>query len=165
MTTFERIVEIEPAYDGKQMTPPRNCGIGSAVLRVILKDPLTKQAVQFVTSLGWYKVGSHLLPPNSLTSRYWRSHSGFRETVAETSDPMPYDLGYHSATPRYEGQPQMQSNCPVTGGECYYDGSSLNAYDAWKVLIEGGDKALWSYLEEYYKSVFNKEAPEDAETD
>jgi len=46
--------------------------------------------------------------------------------------------------------------CPFLGGkECYYDGSSLNSQDAFYVLVNCGEEALWKFLEGYYKSVFD----------
>jgi hypothetical protein len=43
---------------------------------------------------------------------------------------------------------------------CYYDGSSLNASNAMLSLVNGGDSALWDFLDRYYQYVFNgKEYP------
>lgn len=99
--------------------------------------------------------------------------------------PMAADLGYHSRVPMYEGQPAMgaiktdikmddtkegiekfnitttetmkYTPCEYLDGEpCYYDGSSLNAVDVMKILIEQGSEAVWKYLEECYHEQFDK---------
>lgn len=146
MNQFEKIIEIMPAFDKRA----EGYGIGSSSLRMILRDTETKQAVQFAMYLGWYLPGS--LPESSPLTR--KVHRGFRSVAAESSDPMPFDLGYHAIAPRYEGQMLMDENCEVTGGVCYYDGSSLNAYDAWQILVADGHEGLWRFLEDYYRETF-----------
>ena len=59
--------------------------------------------------------------------------------------PVPLDLGYHSSKP-IQGYTRFQS-CQWTGGECYYDGSSMWARDAYQVLVTRGIDALWEFLE------------------
>lgn len=78
---------------------------------------------------------------------------------------MPADLGYHSKTPRYEDQLPISKSCEFCDGQpCYYDGSGLNASDAMYALVNGGDKALWDFLDAYYASVFSgEEYPTPAE--
>ena len=78
---------------------------------------------------------------------------------------MPADLGYHSKTPQYEGQEVMDDACEFCDGQpCYYDGSGLNATDAMYALVNGGETALWAFLDAYYEAVFNSGAyPEPAE--
>ena len=69
---------------------------------------------------------------------------------------LPVDLGYHSKTPRYDGQEPMADACEWCGGQsCYYDGSGLNASDAMYALVNGGGDALWEFLDAYYESVFH----------
>jgi hypothetical protein len=67
---------------------------------------------------------------------------------------MPMDVGYHSPTPRYEGQ-YGDENCHVIGKQCYYDGSSLSADIYLRTLVNKGDQALIDKLVGYYNSVFN----------
>lgn len=154
---FEQIVQISPAYDKRSKDPKKDYGIGSATLRMLLQDRETKQAVHFVIYLGWYLPGS---VPEELVQRssiHYKTHVGFRAAAAQTSDPLPVDLGYHSREPRWEGQ--TETKCDVLGGSCYYDGSGLNAYDAWAVLIKDGHDGLWKFLENYYVETFDaKEA-------
>lgn len=68
--------------------------------------------------------------------------------------PMATDLGYHSYKPHYDRQSSMGA-CKLLGGkDCYYDGSSLNANDAFYTLLNGGEKELFKFLEQYYRCVF-----------
>ena len=65
------------------------------------------------------------------------------------------DLGYHSPTPRYEGQMQMEACEFMPDGKgCFYDGSGLNADVLWRKAMEGGSEVLWSGLEGYYRELF-----------
>jgi len=69
--------------------------------------------------------------------------------------PMPADLGVHSLKPQYKDHEPVSSRCDLLKGKpCYYDGSGLNASDAFYALINGGDEGLWKFLDEYYESVF-----------
>lgn len=77
-----------------------------------------------------------------------------RMEVQELCYPIPIDLGYHSKVPMHDGQEPISKSCEFTGGACYYDGSSLNAAEAMYSLVNGGDKALWEFLEAYYEHVF-----------
>jgi len=97
-------------------------------------------AVQFVLFTGW-------LPRASKQDEYgWESIGGA----------LPADLGYHSKKPRYDGQTSIKEACEFCDGKpCYYDGSGLNAYGAMHALVNGGDAALWAFLEEYYAHVFH----------
>lgn len=107
-------------------------------------------AVSFAVNTGWLPQQTL---PNSIRYR------SIREWCAPGSAahyPMPLDLGYHSKTPRYEGQTICQDKCEYCDGKpCYYDGSGLNANDAMYALVNGGDKALWEFLDAYYECVFN----------
>ena len=78
---------------------------------------------------------------------------------------VPFDLGYHSKTPMYDDHDSIVESCEFCDGQpCYYDGSGLNANDAMYALVNGGDEALWSFLDAYYNSVFfGGEYPQPAE--
>ena len=68
---------------------------------------------------------------------------------------MPADLGCYSKTPHYDGQTPIENSCEYCDGQpCYYDGSGLNASDAMYSLVNGGEAALWKFLDDYYSSVF-----------
>ena len=59
----------------------------------------------------------------------------------------------------------MGDACEYCDGKpCYYDGSGLNANDAMYALVNGGDVALWSFLDAYYAHIFDgKDYPKPAE--
>lgn len=64
------------------------------------------------------------------------------------------DIGYHSKTPHYEGH-SPQYNCELTGGDCYYDGTSLWGNEQWREgFIHGGTEWLWPRLEQLYRHYF-----------
>jgi hypothetical protein len=99
-------------------------------------------AVQFRLMTGWEPEPAD-----------WSSPGSRRKTTLALF-PLPADLGYHSYTPRYEGQTPL-TGCPILDGKpCFYDGSGLNAEQAFTVLCNGGDEELWVFLEQYYATVF-----------
>lgn len=68
---------------------------------------------------------------------------------------LPATLYCHSKKPLYEDQQITEHNCGLCDGEpCYCVSSSLNSNDAMYSLVNGGDEALWRFLDEYYLSVF-----------
>lgn len=140
---FERSVDFLPAYDkGKEY------GIGAMKVRFVLKGP--KGAVQFLISTGWF------LPHTQRKNREWQYDFDKRFNKI---NPEGYDLGYHSPVPMYEGQTAI-GKCDVVGGECYYDGSTLNA-EAWiEPFLNGGTEWLWPRMEQEYRQYF--EGVEDA---
>ena len=141
-TQFERIVEIMPAYDKRDPNPMKNYGIHCVELRMVLRGP--KGATQFVLYTGWNL--PHVQKELDTRSAYARLHS-------RPEYPMPADLGYHSPTPRWEGQ--TASECSLLpGGVCYYGGSGLNAERIYQVLLERGSDGVWSELENYYRELF-----------
>lgn len=128
---FERVITFMPGFRC-ELTGPRSHGRhGMDMLWLLIGE---KGTVQFKLFTGW--------EPN------WVSHAKC------DFGPMPADLGYHSKTPRYEGQSLMDGECPWTGGPCYYDGSGLCADDAFKVFVSEGEDALWALMEETYQQTF-----------
>lgn len=142
MKILERITELSPAFDKRDSDPKKNYGIHGVNLRMIVKGE--DGAVQFVLYTNWQ------LP--HVTEEQRHRVSPDRMFLYE---PMPADLGYHSKKPHYEDQKPMQKSCPyVDGGECYYDGSTLNAEPVYEILLREGSDGVWKYLEDYYESLF-----------
>jgi hypothetical protein len=148
---LEHVVKFEKGYDCinfECISDSKNCKPGSGgshgshglSIRFVVKGE--EGAVQFLLYTGW-------LPQHSLCS------FGFRDCDFSGSYSfLPADLGYHSKTPKYKDQ-MMFKNCPYCDGElCYYDGSSLNANDAMYTLVNGGDEALWEFLDQFYYCIF-----------
>jgi hypothetical protein len=142
--TIERITTVYPAYDKRNPDPTKNYGIHSAELKMVLKGELG--AVQFLLYTGWYL--EHVARELYSNQRRDYEYSYFT--------PQPADLGYHSTTPRYEGQPPSDECEYLEGKPCYYDGSSLNARKPYELLITLGSEAVWKYLEEYYIEKFGE---------
>jgi hypothetical protein len=55
----------------------------------------------------------------------------------------------------YEDQRDRGDCAYLDGRPCYYDGSGLNAEDAFDVFTDEGEEALWTFLERYYEATFN----------
>ena len=135
-----------PCRFDKKCTPGNSHGKHGMEMLFLVKGE--KGAVQFVMSTGWMPFHS---PQDKIGVR--------RIQKMELSDyyPMPTDLGYHSYKPHYENHTPMKGACSVLdGAECYYDGSSLNCNDAYYAFVNGGEEALWDFLEQYYACVFEE---------
>jgi hypothetical protein len=127
-------VDFQPAFDKRNPNPAIDYGIGPMRIRFVLKGPLG--AVQWMIGTLWY-VASARRPGLD----------------RDPQRPMGWDLGYHSPAPMYDGDSPMDS-CDVLDGECYYDGSGLNADLLIENFLEHGDTYVWAALEAYYRCTF-----------
>lgn len=131
---FTRDIQFSPAFDKRHPDPRKNYGIESVTMCWLLRGPVG--VIQFKVSTGWN------LP----------------HVVRCSSDavdfPMATDLGYHSPHPMYDDHMLVSEECSVLGGPCYYDGSTLNAEEPLRLLIEQGHEAVWDHMKNYYKSLF-----------
>jgi hypothetical protein len=124
---------------------------------------------------GWVEVGTEYPNPIHSGQSYSPEKSkigtrdifnwGIPNKVGAFSYPYPADIEIHSKKPLYEGHSITVNSCDYCDGSpCYCDISGLKANDAMYALVNGGDTALWQFLEDYYKAVFKgKEYPEPAE--
>ena len=144
MSDFEKIVQVQGAYDKRDPDQKKNYGIGSMTLRFILKGE--KGATQFI-----FNTCQHLrhVADEMYTNNRSLKHNPFHG--------MGTDIGYHSPKPMYEGQTPM--DCDVLGGQCYYDGSSLQAQEFEDEFLRGGDDAVWPMLEARYRDLFDNREP------
>jgi len=149
---MERRVEFRPAYDRRDPDPKKDYGIhGVDIVFYVIGE---KGAVQFGTSTGW------LLPKTVIEDEHvdWNNWHKYNNMLSMHNQrlgyPMPYDLGYHSKTPMYEDHPALDCDLLEEGGKCYYDGSGLNAYAVFDVLVHKGSEGVYEYLENYYKELF-----------
>ncbi len=141
---MEKITNFAPAFDKRDPNPSQNYGIHGVELRMVLKGELG--AVQFVLYTNWQL-------PNVQEEMRIKMHPDKYFLF----EPMPADLGYHSHTAMYEGQEPMTKECEYLNGKpCFYDGSGLNAQRIYDALVSKGSDAVWSELEEYYKSTFDE---------
>lgn len=142
---MERITKFKPAYDERH-NPKGNYGIHGVDLLMILKGEYG--AIQFVVYTNWNlpHVKKELL----------------HKPITDSLDiecrflPFPADIGYHSKKPMYEDQEPITNNCKLTGGDCYYDGSSCAADEIYDILVEKGSDAVWKVLEERYIDTFGE---------
>lgn len=157
---MEHIVRFFAGYDCKHFEckfgserckPGSNHGVSG--LRIIFASKGEEGAVTFALQTGWLP---QQVEPDSL--KYY-------QCTWQEADFYPADLGYHSKTPRWEDQEPMKNCCEFCDGmPCYYDGSGLNAADAMYALVNGGDVALWEFLDAYYQTIFHdKPYPKPAE--
>jgi hypothetical protein len=146
-------ISFECRWGKKSCIPGKDGSHGRGGLTVRFVTRGSKGAIQFVLYTGWTP---QYIEKDCIGCRYFKVDGDFV---------MPADLGYHSKAPRYDGQTISQESCEYCDGEpCYYDGSGLQAYDAMYALVNGGDAALWAFLDARYFSVFyGTPYPEPAE--
>ena len=148
---MEHLVKFERGYDCirfKCIHGSHRCipgaggshGVHGLNLRFLAKG--NAGTVQFLLFTSW-------LPKFAVDKTFvWGSHE-------KAWPPFPADLGFHSKTPQYEGHTPSDLECEYCDGQpCYYDGSGLNANLAMYTLVNGGEEALWKFMDEYYLSVF-----------
>lgn len=133
---LERIIKTKPPFDKRHPNQSKNYGVGSLTLWFILKG--SKGAVQFAFMTGAY--------PNHVQQE-------FHEKGLKPTGFMGMDVGYHSPKPMCEGQTKMDCDL-LPKGKCYYDGSALRATEVLQIYMEGGDEAIWKFLETEYKERF-----------
>jgi|SRR3990167_6115747 len=159
---MEHIIKFEQGYDcikftcrhgSERCVPGGGDSHGRYGLSIRFVSKSDAGAVQFLLYTNWL--------PQFATP----SNIGTRKVDNWGNNVMPADLGYHSKIPHYEGQEPVDNACEFCGGQsCYYDGSGLNANDAMYALVNGGEDALWKFLDSYYQTVFNEgEYPKPAE--
>ena len=153
MSDLTRITEWTPAYN----KVAEGFGRHGMELRFVLKGE--KGAVQFVLYTGIY---------TSQDRDAYERHGGILGIDGRRHGPHPAimahgaDLGYHALEPDYDGQ-TVREDCPYLDGRpCYYDGSTLNAEDPFDIFTDQGEEALWTFLEQYYRFMFEG-APAPAE--
>ena len=133
-----------PAYDKTDPDPKKNYGVNGVEMAFFLKGE--HGAIQFKVLTNWNL--PHVqkrMDSMKLNSIPYMFHK-----------PMPSDIGYHSRVPQYDGQEKMTDNCPIIGGECYYDGSGLQAEKVFDILVEEGSEGVWKYMENDYEDRFIK---------
>lgn len=139
-------MKFECKFDSERCVPSGGGSHGVHGLDIGFFVHGKKGVIQFKLSTGW------------LPQKVKESRIGNRELSFNNLDgifPMATDLGYHAYEPQYEGQTTIQDKCEMLGGKpCYYDGSSLNANDAFYTLLNAGEESLWEFLEKYYKCTF-----------
>lgn len=152
---FEKIVNFSKPYDKRHEDPKKNYGIGSIRIWFILKGK--KGAVQVLFNTPFY-LPKTIDEYKKIGNKGQTAPSDLRDEDGHAKGFDCWDVGYHSPKPMYKGH--SKSDCNIfKKGFCYYDGSSLRGRDDCLVekFYENGQDAIWSYLEDYYYSVFGGE--------
>ena len=127
-------------YNKHDPNPKKNYGIHGVNLAFYLHG--SKGVIQFILYTNWQL-------PHVTEERKDKSW-----TPINVERPQPADLGYHSPIANYKDQ-SRQDHCDLLKQQyCYYDGSSLNAYNIYDILLKEGDEGVWRALEKYYQDVF-----------
>ena len=79
------------------------------------------------------------------------------DTFTWDGDYFASDLGLHHKHKPDGDWYTRNSACEYTGGECWYDGSSLWAIDLGRIYVTKGEDALFDELEAIYASRFTEE--------
>lgn len=137
---LKREITFDPAYDKRHADPQKNYGIHGVTMQWVLSGELG--AVTLTIFTGWH------LPKVVKEFDHVPASKG-------AGKPMAADIGYHSPKPTYDGQKPM-GKCHILEGECYYDGSSLNAERYLELLISKGGGAVWEEMEKYYIRTFGE---------
>lgn len=135
---FEHIVSFMPGFVCERWLADKNDGgnHGKGCVEIIWLIRNERGAIEFILLSGWY--------PDWRDKRFGQGYT-----------PMPSDLGYHSPTPRYDGQTRTTEKCAwLNDKPCYYDDSSLNAEEAFNILVRDGETALWRFLEKCHTETF-----------
>lgn len=130
---FRRVIE---ATAGFPLTP--NYGQHGMDLRFVLIGQLG--ATQFLMYTDWVP---------------GKTGRGLNASVSASCFPMAADLGFHWKTsPWGDGDSSMRMpHCDWIGGDCFYDGSGLNAEPVMRRFIAEGFDAVWDELERYYQDI------------
>ena len=139
---FTRRIEFNPAWDRHHSDPNKNYGVHGVDLGFYLIGP--RGAVQFRIFTNWQL--RHIQDEQD-------SRTLDRQFPHLLCHPMPADLGYHSRVRMYPSQEPISEDCPIIGGMCYYDGSSLAAEEVYWEWVEKGMDWLWERLERAYYSM------------
>lgn len=138
---FEKWIEFSPSRNWIREPPSENYGITTVKISFYFKG--AAGAVQWVIGTEW-----GIEPVRKHLGKFsHRKHQKYDQLTG-------FDLGYHSPKPMYEGQLLTMDECPVINGPCYYDGSSLSAYDPIEGFLARGTDWLWPKLEQYYRCQF-----------
>ena len=179
---IEKTIKFKPAYDKRNSDPKKNYGIHGVEMRWLLKGELG--TIQFVVFTSWHlpNVRKELnkeipgLKKVKLNIKYqekditksveikgyepndniWIEQATNYPMYHLMFSPMAADLGYHSPKPMYKGHAPTKGKCQFLKGQCYYDGSGLQAEQVFELLIEKGDEAVWERLEEEYIKRFGE---------
>lgn len=140
---MERIIRVSPAHDKRS----KGGGIHNVEMIFVLKGEAG--AVTFTLGTGIY------LPETTEWRQTCIAHMNGDDSTWYAKG---YAVGYCSPKPLYEYQiNQGREKCSWLGCTCYGDVGYSIADKPFDLLIRQGSEALWEWLENYYKEVFETE--------
>lgn len=140
LQNLERRIDITPAIDKRHT----GNGIGGARMYFALIG--LEGAVVFTVRTGWY------LKETTEWKEICIEKSGgdFSSWMGEA-----HSIGYCSAAPlEEEHKKDAYENCEWIGGTCYGQLEYSLAKEPWDLLVRKGMKAMWEWLENYYRTIF-----------
>jgi hypothetical protein len=157
---LERRILFFPAFDRTDPDPSKDYGVGCLEIRFLLDGPAG--SVEFQLLIQAYL-------PHVMERRLQRLK---RDVLAGKSDfllrnfiePNPLDICRWSAERLTEDDTYFDAGISYFRNHlpCYYSYEFRNPQDersvdaAYAALVQGGDAALWKYLEDYYYREFGK---------
>ncbi len=145
---MKKDINFIPAFDRRNPDPSLDYGIRGVIIWFVLSGELG--AVQFLLNTNWYlpHIQKEFIKEARKKDEVW---------LEAFLCPQPFELGYHSPVPLYDGQMIASDSCPYLDGKpCYLDGSELQARPVLDILIQEGDAGVWKYLEEFYINTFGE---------
>lgn len=140
-----RSVRFHTGWDKRRETP--NYGIHGMTIGFYLRGE--EGVVQFKMNTDWIPWEPR---PASDHQSFGPRYENRSSPSIQDCFPSAVDLGYHSSRRLHEWQEARP--CDLLGGECYYDGSRLNAEPVMVAFIYDGESAVWEELSRYYASTF-----------
>ena len=132
---FERGMQVSLPFNRQHTDPKQNYGIGGISLRFYYREIITGRTIQFYMHDSWsYFAKSRVRP--------FEQYSGA-------------DVGYHDTGPHYQNHEPMECDI-VKGGECYYDGSSVQAEEWLDHFSETNFTDLWQRLRQRWFDTFEE---------
>lgn len=138
---MKREIRLRPAYDR------RNSGYGMHGVDLCFFLIGDEGVIQFVVATNW------MIPHVQKQIDNGGVDSEFPFSL---HSPMGADLGYHAKVQQFDGQTH-RPNCDFIEGDCYYDGSSLQAEAVLDILREEGSDGVWARMEKEYSDRFGKD--------
>lgn len=133
---FEKIVHITPAYDSRN----KGGGIGNCKLVMVVKGP--KGAVTFTMGTAWY-----------LPATFEWKQTCIERTGIESWETKGYAVGYCSPVQLHDYD-EPRENCDWLGCTCYGSIGFSISDEVKDILIKEGSDAVWKWLENYYRQIF-----------
>lgn len=147
-----QITVAHRAFEKRHDDPARDYGIGSVELQFALIGPAG--AITVGVSTGWYlpHVEERLLREHDHTPFMGRRSCAFQGAGTAVC--------IHAPSPRKDYFMGPDDCHLLPGGQCWGDIGFLAGDEAYAVLVEGGEDALWEFLASWYRAHLLDE-PED----